>query len=422
MFDFLERGLLMEEAGDPGGTAVMDVPETTEQADGEQTEEAAETIAEEPGKGIVKDDGAQPLAPLDSKGVLAQLKTALPNLDPRLERQIKNALFTKDQFEQAVPGGLREVKAMREMIERHGGEQGLESRENTLRGFQHFDEMYVSGDPKALDFMTSDAEGQAAFLKMMPQALSKFQQLDSPAYQGYVAGVFRSTMDAYQLPLALMRLQDFMGDNPRAMEQFNTILKFYNDMGEMAKYKPEPKANVQNQDTGRMSDIEAREQKLTRDEWRRETVSSQQQVFAQKWSELAGGRKLTTEQDAAVRELFESRLGKAFRGKYEERLERYFQAGDKAGFMRMAAEIDRVEVPAALKAAFDAVMPGRPGPRPGTAPARVSKPNAQAVKGYTQVDKPPAFREVDVRQTSAEDWKRGTAIMKDGRKIQWTPK
>ena len=389
--------------------------------------ESAEIQVETPETpGISSETGKTPITEIPAlqggkyspevKGLLEKLKTD----NPTLERQIRHALHAQSEWNKALPGGLKELNAMRDLVEQRGGPEGLQNLSQELDSFHDFDRMYTAGDPKALDFMTSEPEGQAAFLKLMPLALQKFESMDKGGYTGYMAGVFMSTMDAYRIPLVLERLQDFIGENPQAAAQLQKLNQFYKQMVDYSQSKSEfkpPEAAPDN----RGSELDQREARLTREEWRRETAMTQQQTFSGEWARLAAGRKLTDTQDAAIRELFESRISKAVAARHSEKLERYFQAKDKNGFIRYANEITRTEVPTALKAAFEAVMPGKPGPRVGTPPAPKAAAPLAGGKNFVQVAKAPAVADINLSHpfNNAHNWQKGLVVLKDGRKVQF---
>jgi len=384
---------------------------------------AVETPAEETPAPISADVPAIENGRLSApaKEYLDKLKTE----NPALEKQFRNALYAHAQYQKELPGGLKELQAMRSLVEERGGADGLREMAERLGSFEEFDKTYFAGDPKALEHMTATPEGQQALVRLMPAALDKFQQISPDGYTSHMAGLFAATMDSWRVPVALELLNYLVADNPRAVEQLQKIQGFYGQMLELSQKKPEaPKPQQQNGADPDRAKFEQERTQFTREQWKAETAREQQATFQSEWDRLAGGRKLTDGQDAAVRELFESKLNKAIQARHAEKLERYFSAKDKNGFMRYAAEISRTEVPAALKAAFEQVMPAKPGPKPPMPPG--GKPltppvNGKAAQGFTQVSKPPSSDEVDYKHSfnSAANWQAGKAVLKDGRQVQW---
>jgi len=175
----------------------------------------------------------------------------------------------------------------------------------------------------------------------------------------------------------------------------------------------------------RGSELDQREAALTRNEWKAATAGEQAAAYQNEWKALAGTRQISATQKAAIEELFESRLNRAINGKHKETLDRYFAAKDKPGFLRYASSISKTEVPKALREAFDAVLPSKPGPRPGTAPApKNGAPparNTPIAQGFTQVAKQPATHEIDYknRLNTTQLFQSGKAILKNGQRVQW---
>jgi len=393
----------------------------TEQPDTEQPDQPSEPAD----RGAAPVDAKAPVALVENGKPTEAFKQALEKLrseNPEMAAKVRHAVFKSEEMARELPGGLKELRQLRETVETLGGDVGIQEVQSELRGWHEFDEQFSNGDPKAIEFMLSDPQGQQSFLKLMPTALAKFSELHPDGYGQYMASVFVGDMAQNGITLALDRLQDFIADNPKAMDQWNKLAGYVNRLGQLSQKKVEPPKSEAQQQKG-ASDIEQREAQLTRTEWKNETANEQRQVFQSEWARNAAGRKITEAQSAAIKELFESRLNKAIQAKHASVLERYFNAKDKNGFMRYASSISKTEVPRALKAAFDAVMPGRPGPKPGTANG-VKPPVNGALKvtpGFTQIAKQPATQDIDYRHqfNTPANFQAGKAILKDGRKVTW---
>ena len=401
---------------DTGAEPEVDTGAEPESTEGAEPEPGAPAI-ESPSKPLI--DGGKLSA--EAKETLDKIKLE----NPALAKALQRALFKEAEYSRELPGGLKDVKALRETIETLGGEHGIAEIQAEVNGWHQFDEQYMAGDPKAVEFMTSEPEGQEAFLKLIPSALQKYEELHPEGYSQYMAQVFSHTISNAGLPLALERLSDFIGDNPKAQEQWTKIAQFIKSISAMGSKQVEaPKFGTAQPDT-RGQDIEAREAQLTRNEWRSETASAQRQVFESEWARLSAGRKLSDPQTAAIRELFESRLNRAV-GQHKETLERYFKAKDKAGFLRYASQLNKTELPKALREAFDAVVPAKPGPKanngtppkPGGTPAK----GAPIAQGFVQVAKQPATSEINYtdRRNTPQLFQSGKAFLKSGKAVQWS--
>ena len=413
--------------------AVMDAAvETAPEQTTEVEESSGEpTGLETPESQEVPQDQTQavPDKPLIDGGKLsAEAKATLEKIkaeNPALARAIQRALFKEAEFARELPNGLKDVKALRDTVEQLGGEHGIQEITAEVNGWHQFDEQYMAGKPEAIDFMTSEPEGQEAFLKLIPHALQKFEQLHPDGFRNYMAQVMEGSIASSGIPLALERLADFIGDNPKAIEQWNKIAGFVKFVGDTARKQVEaPKFANQGAPDNERTQFEQERSAFEREKWKNETATASRPVFESEWNRLVAGRKLTAEQDAAIKELFESRFSKAINGQHAQTLQRYFDAKDKQGFMKYAAKLDREELPKALRAAFDTIMPGKPGPRPGSAPAPKNgapAPGMPIAQGFVQVAKQPATSEIDFRNpfNNAQNFQAGKAILTNGKRVQW---
>jgi hypothetical protein len=392
-----------------------------------------DTASQSPAENTVGDQATTAPKPLVDGGKLSQeAKETLAKIkaeNPKLARDFERSLYKVAQFEKALPGGLKEVEQLRQTVETLGGPNGIQEIQAEVNGWHQFDEQYMAGDPKAVEFMTSEPEGQEAFLKLIPSAIQKYEQLHPEGYRNYMAQVFNATANQSDIPLTLMRLADLVGDNPRAMEQLQRLDGFFKFIkGEASKQVEAPKFQKEQQDDGR-SQFEQEKSAFEREKWKAETAAEQQKIALDEWNRMLAGRKLTDAQKAHIAESFELKLNQAIEQKHKETLERYFTAKDRAGFLRYASQISKTEVPRIMRAVFDAVAPGKPAQRPTNgAPPPPVKNGAPArgvpiAQGFTQVAQRPDYKtQVDLRNpfNNAENMRKGLAILKDGKKVRWT--
>jgi hypothetical protein len=357
----------------------------------------------------------------DAKKHLDELKAT----NPGLAKSLQKALFKSAEIDRELPGGLKEVRELRQTIETLGGPSGVQEMQAEVNGFREFDQQYTQADPKAIEFMTSDPQGQEAFVKLMPAAFQKFEQLHPDGFSQYMAQVIGGTLGQHGIPLALERLADFIGDNPKAVEQWNKLAGFVKFIGDLSQKQVQaPKFGSGAPDTNGQQQFEQEKQAFEREKWKTATAGEQVQVYQSEWAKLAGTRQVSATQKAAIEELFESRLNRAIKNGHTEKLDRYFAAKDRDGFMRYASNLNKTEVPKALREAFDAVMPSRPGPKAGTAPAPkngVAPKPGTASEGFMMIAKQPGSGEIDYNNqfNIPANFMSGKAILKGGKKVQW---
>lgn len=432
MFDFLERGLLMDEFGGGdggGGTAVLDAP--AEVADDGAADSGAEggdapEVADDPNAPPVDPNAApakaEPVISEDGKRLSEQARSMLDELrktNPELAKQFRNALFEADRFKRAVPGGLHEVQELRETVEQLGGDEGIQRVQEELSGWQQFDQQFTAADPRAIDFMVETPEGKQSFLQLAPVAFAKFAELNPEGYSAYVAKSFVSTMDAHRIPLALERLQDFIGDNPKAQQVFKQVADFVNMIGEYAAKpvtapKAAPAADANN---GELTKIQQERDGLMRTEWRRETATEQNRVYSSELARELNGRKISDVQREDILHRVQTKLSLRIK-EQAGKLDQYFAVRDKEGFLKFCNAFSRKEIPALLREAVARYVPAKPGPKQ-TPPANGrTAPAAKVTAGVATVNKMPTAAEIDW-SSSFTNIKGGKAALKNGQKVTW---
>ena len=266
-----------------------EVDTSTAEVDASTTEESTpETPATEP------ESGAPPaeFKAVVENGKLAQVaKDHLSKLkaeNPALARALEKDAFLADRFRREFPGGPAELKTMRDTLETLGGETGVQEITQELDGWRQFDQQFTAGDPKVLEFLTSEPEAQSAFLQIAPQAFEKFRELNPEGYGAYVAQVFVADMMQEQVPLMMQRLGDFLGDNPKASEVYQKLVGYLNRIGTLAKNpvnKPFEKAQPKGPDPDRQKFEQDREA-FTKQQWRSESDTIHKRVFDAEWSKM----------------------------------------------------------------------------------------------------------------------------------------
>jgi hypothetical protein len=444
MFNFMNggRGSLMDEAGDLGGgggiAPVIEAPEEGAELDESQVADPdAEPDAEvdgEPEAGekpaavapfalVVDSKSGRNLAP-EVKATFDQIKTT----NPALEKSLRAAVFQHDRLVAAAPGGVKEIEGLRQTIETLGGENGIEEITHEVEGWRQFDQQYMAGDPKALEFLMESPQTQDAFLKIAPMAFGKYAELHPDGYTYQVCSAVVMHMRDSEIPMHMTLLGRAIADNPQAMEAFNQIQGYMRWMQGVAGKSPEPPKRAAADTRG--ADLDTRERTLTQKEWLTETAAATDGAVKTEFDKLAQGRTVTAGNKSAIKVLYERRMERlvAPGTPHHTKLQAYLAANDREGFRRYAAGIDRTEMPKALRAAFDEIMPGKTGPKPaangasgtnGTsaAPGLPGKPST----GFTWTGKSPATDEIDYRSSfnTPANYMKGQAVLKDGRRVQW---
>ena len=357
----------------------------------------------------------------DVKQTLAEIKAK----NPALANQLQRALFKSAEVDRVLPGGIRQAQELQKQIAEWGGPEKVKQTREELAYFSDLDSQFTAGDPRFISAMIETPAGQEAFQKLAPAMFDKYLEMNPEGYGAYVSKVFTADMVQEGIPLALERLQDFIGDNPKAMDVWKKLAGYVNRINGFAQkpVAPTKSAAKTPEVDARVKELDEREQNLKKAEWRRGTDNDRRIVFDSEWAKLTSGRKLSDIQSAAVKELYASRLHKSISTipKFNETLQRFYDAGDRDGFNRYVRSIQTVEVPKALRAAMDAVLPSRPGPKPGAAvqgPLPKENGAGKPTPGFEFIGKRPDPNEIDPLR-SVGLILQGKAVLRSGRKVYW---
>lgn len=357
-------------------------------------------------------------------------------LSPRLAQEMTQALLTRDWFTSQFPGGKREIEQLRQLASETGGQQGVTEMRQALDEWNRLDDLYLNEDPRFLEQITETDEGKKAFLGLMPAALQKFAQLDTPRFEHYISRAFVNMMDQDRLPVAFQRMADilvraakyaqagqhelaasFIGDVAATHDEIVGILGKHYDRAKNAPAVPtakDPKLD------DRARQITEREQQLQSHEWQTAVSGERRRIFSKAWGELTKGRNLTEEQDANIKGFYELRLQSKIRN-WQNQAERFFANNDKDGFLREQYAFFQRAIPEALRQAIAQALPAKPGPKPAASRTQQqTRRNATPTQtGAVRVARMPPTSDLDAVRTTARMLTNNQAYTKDGRLVQW---
>jgi hypothetical protein len=288
----------------------------------------------------------------------------------------------------------------------------------------------MAGDPKALEFMLSTPESQQAFLKLAPMAMNKFEELNQEGFAVYVCQRIMGDALANRVPIAMELAQHYLaaGDAQKAAEEFAKVVGWFQGLDATSKKQvaPPQTKGPSAQDDPRFKELEQRDTERTRDEWRRETASEQNNVYNSELTRLLDGRKVTDAQREDILLRVQTKLGIRIK-EHEKTLDRYFQVRDKEGFLKFANSFSKKQIPELLREAVDRYVPKKPGPRPGNGvPNQNGGPlrppvNGKPAEGFVFVQQMPARDQIDWSNpfNSLPNIKQGKAITIDGKRVSW---
>lgn len=397
------------------------------------TETSTEQTSEQDIAGDKTTDKSEEFRAVKNGQLSPEAKAALDRLkleNPKLAKAVSRALFAEERLRRELPGGFKEVQELRnfkqQIDEGMGGETGFQEATQELDGWRTFDQQYTAGDPKVLEFLTETPEAQQAFMKIIPDAIGKFAEVNPEGFSAYFGRVMASDMNEHGIPLTLQRLGDFLRrasftderDGTEAGTLHKALIDYYNRVAGIAQKplsaKVEPKA-----DDPRARDLETREQQLTRKEWSGETEKQHGQIFAQAWKKNA----IPPEKAALVRRLYPIHLQEklAARKDFNGNMNRYFSAKQKDGFLRLHDSTFKEIVPLALRSAMAEAGINSKKIAPVAKGITPQLPGRKLDTGFIPVAKKPDFRtEVDTGRTGIEMYAKKQAILKNGKRVQWS--
>jgi signal recognition particle subunit SEC65 len=408
----------------------LDVPELetdleeleTETPEGE--EETPESETDKP-----KDETDKPVAPaklFDGKKLTAGAKEALAKLKeeaPGVAKSITKALYRVAELDREFPGGLKEARELRSAIEEYGGVAGLATLKTNLGEFDSIAAQFDAADPAFVeDMVTSNAQ---SFAKLAPVVFAKYAEIHPEGFEAYVGRIVFNDMNRAGLPLLMSRMQDVLGENPKALEYFEQLNSYLGAFRTMAE-KPIDLTKVKAGEKPPANDaLNKREEELTAKEWKMDRDSVQRSMADLEYRQALAGRKPSTEEKADILERFQMKaanLAAKVEPKWAEKSQRFIANKDKAGYLRFMKSLYARVIPDAMSEAVNKTLRSA-RPTGGKAPLkRAATPGQKraANEGFKPVPEEPGSYDIDYGRTP--DWmvKQNRAILNDGRRVSWT--
>lgn len=373
--------------------------------------------------------------PTEVKGHIQELQKT----NPKLANLIQNAVYTSNNFLKEVPGGLKEIRALKSTIEEFGGVDEIRTLSTTYKALQEeqeaLDTQARQGDVRVLDSLI-DIAGDG-FSKLMPQALQKWYSSDPEVYNHEMSKIVVNAMRegglvadlnlAFRMlklgtPEAVKEASDCLN---RAAEWANGVFKVSNTVPQ--KPVVDPKIAEQ------QKDIETQRTKLFNDQFSSEFGGWRNRQIKDAVSTVSNGRQLTEYQYNTLAQRIVNDIKDILvaDSEYNKNLNRLYEARDMAELLKFTRSRTSKLLPEVAKKAFRSLFSGsapvkKPAPQPAATektnqPAAAAGTAAAPVKGWTKVDpsKAPAPNEIDDKKTSFEMKFRKQAILKNGNKVYW---
>jgi hypothetical protein len=395
--------------GEPGGGAAAE-PGAGAPPEGGQREAGSDA-----------DQGTQPQgADGDARVIPAKWREAFKN-DPELR-----GLFFRDRaLTKEFPGGIQEVRALRDTLETVGGESGLQEIQTNLADFRTLANQFLDGDPAYIrDVFETDP---VAAVSHLPAYLDAALKADEPSYNRIMAQKISGEHEAWGLRATLKSIYDLPNLPPEAKALLNKINEWSLRLKEIGEQEEDPRVKkLQDQiKAGRKSE-EQNSIKQLNQSYQAESMQAIDKSVNRILDSFLKGRKLSDEDRKAVIEQIISRADKAigadaeFKKQRDAAFQRAIQTGKKDGAVKIASARWEKElgivVPKVVR--LFALGDGKAAPAPAPANGGQQR-QAPAGKG-TKVAAPPAANAIDTyRTTQNMISKEHRAILKDGTQVFW---
>ncbi|MDE2099607.1 MAG: hypothetical protein KGL39_20310 [Patescibacteria group bacterium] len=403
------------------------------EAETPEAEEAPE--GEQPGAEGQQPEGEKPegektpvtsLFQSDGKKFDPQVSAALNKIkgeNPELGKLLLRAVSRVGELDREFPGGLNEVRELRDQVEEFGGITGIQEKLDSLQEMDGLAQQFMSADPAFVDDLIQSSP--EAFSALAPVVFQKFAETNPDGFGAYIGRIVYANMQAAEIPLVMMRLNDLVADKPQAIEalkQLNVYLGGFRDLA--SKALPEFKGAKSS--TPKNDDLSKREEALRSKEWQAERDSLHKGIVNTEYKRALAGRTPNSEEKAQILELFTGRATTAanrlFPG-WQQKAQRYINANDKAGYLRYMETIYRRIVPEAVSSAVSSTMRGKATStkKPATPARPAVKPaaNGAGTEGFAPLAKEPDTWEIDYARTTPSMLRNNRAVLTSGKKVEW---
>lgn len=353
---------------------------------------------------------------------LSKLKTENPGLGKLLTK----AVYRVAELDREFPGGLSEVRELRDKVEELGGVDTITEKFEGLAELDGLAKQFMDADPAFVDDMAQSSP--ESFVALAPTVFAKYAELNPDGFKSYIGRIVYSDLQRAEVPLMIMRLADVVAENPKAVEILGQLNDYLGQFRELANKAPAQPKVRQQQTAPKDDDIRKREEALRSKEWKGERDTLQMDRFKSEYTKSLAGRKPDAEERADIKERFTIRvkqLTDRLFPDWQKKTQAYIANDDKAGYLRYVKSVFDRCIPEAMAAAVNAAMRGKKAPSgqpPGQTPRQPERNgggNGQAPAGFVPIGKEPGTWDVDYSRTSAGMLAKNQAILRDGRKVSW---
>lgn len=363
----------------------------------------------------------------DPKQVHQAVRSSIQKLradNPAAADALKAAYYERNELRKEFPGGLSEVRQLKQAVEQFGGREAIEQSQGELSWFKEFDNEFTAANPQVIDRMADAAPEQ--FVKLFPAMSEKIESLAPDAFSSWFSNRMMADFNHFGLIQDTQWIQRAGAEIPEVKQFADKMMAYFQRLSGFAQ-KPyaAPKLQNQQQQQGQADPMADRAHQQLEREFTFERTQIVNSMYPSELSKQLSGRSMTEAQKSAVAELVDSAINRAERSEMDK-LNRYKQAGDVKGYAQLKRSILGKVLPRAIEQALSVTIGRKPGPKPVA-----GKPQAQAQtngrsapvaqQGLRQVAQKPSNNQIlwGGRGTTQGDVAKGIYRLKDGSTVQW---
>ncbi len=377
-------------------------------------------------KGELREDGR----------VIPKWMRALKESDPEAYKRAKTDLFDL-QGRRAIHPTVQAARDEHELVEAIGGREGLESLRTDATFFKEAANQFLKGDPAFVKDLW-DEDPIAAALHVQPM-LDTFRAKDFEGYRTTIARLQDQELQAVGFGPALRNLIDAVtkGDKETALSILvngrdaqgnpSNFASWYNSIGDISKKAEDPRVKALLAERAKTRDTQAQTERAEfLKEYRTEAVNTVVDEASKVFDSFFKGRKLDPEDRTdLLREAVKLANARVEADKpFMEQRERHLELGDNRSALQLTKARFARELPDAVKrvARRYGMVSGTPANN-GQQRQQQQQPAAGGGKpepGWIAVNARPDGMDIDRSRTSNEMILSKRAILKDGKKVDWS--
>lgn len=337
--------------------------------------------------------------------------------NPALADEIKSAYYLKNDLKKEGFSNIAEVRAFKEAYTALGEPEKIQESMGELGWFKEMDSEFTAANPQIWDRISDAAPEQ--FVKLYPAMAEKVEGMAPDAFASWFSNRAIADFDQFGLRQDISWLLRIAGENAEVKEIADKFTKYFERLGAFAS-KPFAAPKGTPKPAGEQPAAENTERIEL---FRTVNTSAARNEYTSELTKQLAGRKLSDVQRNAVAELVASALTRAESADDKKKIDRYYAANDRNGYLQYKKGIRDRSLAKAVESALAATIGRAAAPKPAAIAPKTAngRPAPQAQQGIKQVTQEPARNTVKWGRggTSPEDVIKGIYTLTDGSKVQW---